>query len=142
MALALIAEFGIMFYKYTTLTTTVQDAARYVGERAIRATGLTEIRPEDVTAASNLIVYGNTVGTGTALIDGLDISDVTISCLNGATATSTGTRCASDLLNPSLSQISVNAQIQYSPVLGDMLNKLTGVNVAFPLSATAIHTSS
>lgn len=139
----MVAEFGIMFYKYTTLTTTVQDAARYLGDNTRHdQTGFTELRPTDVAAASNLIVYGNILGSGNPLIDGLNISDVSIGCLNGSTPTSTGTRCDFDPINTSLSQITVNAQIQYVPVLGGMLTNLTGVNISFPLSATAIHTSS
>ncbi len=60
-------EFGRAIWEYNTLTKSVRDAARYL---SLQTPG-TKI-PE----ARNLLVYGNTAGTGTPLAIGLKPSQV------------------------------------------------------------------
>lgn len=64
------AEFGRFFYEYTTLA----KAAR-VGTRYLVTAGVSNA--EDVKA-KNLVVYGNTDGTGSPLITGLTTSNVQV----------------------------------------------------------------
>lgn len=64
---AITTEFGRAMYQYNTLTKTVRDGARYLSMRAPN-TSITETR--------NLIVYGNTAGTGTPLAPGLTTANV------------------------------------------------------------------
>jgi hypothetical protein len=62
-----VTEFGRAIYQYNTLTKSVRDAARYL---SVQTPGT------QVTQAKNLVVYGNTAGTGTPLALGLTVSHV------------------------------------------------------------------
>jgi Flp pilus assembly protein TadG len=62
-----VTEFGRALYEYNTLTKAVRDAARYL---SVQTPGT------HMTEARNLIVYGNTAGTGTPLARGLSTSNV------------------------------------------------------------------
>lgn len=64
------AEFGRFFYEYTTLSKAAQVGARYLSSAPVEAI-------ED-TAAKNLVVYGNTAGSGTPILPGLSPSQVII----------------------------------------------------------------
>jgi len=64
---ALATEFGRALYQYNTLTKSVRDAARYL---SMRAPGT------DIAQARNLVVYGNTAGTGAPLVPGLSLANV------------------------------------------------------------------
>lgn len=136
-----VVEFGIMFYQQTTLNKAVQDGAGFLAKNSIIGQARNSvIGPQERIDAINLVVYGNIMASGSPLIDGFDTSMVTIECVYGFTATSTGTRCSNDPVINGLSPFSVSAQVQYSPVLGNMLTSLTGVNIAIPLKATVINT--
>jgi Flp pilus assembly protein TadG len=63
----LVTEFGRAIYQYNILTKSVRDASRYL---ALQTPGT------HITEARNLVVYGNTAGTGNALATGLTTSHV------------------------------------------------------------------
>jgi hypothetical protein len=135
---AAVAEFGIIFYKQTTLTTAVQDGARYLAGKSIYGqVTFVEIRTQQEIEVKNLVVFGNIWGNGAPLIDGLDITDVTVDCLNGSIATSEGIQCNPDPIVTSMFPFFVKAEFQYVPVFGSMLDNLTGVDVSLPLKASA-----
>ncbi|MDP2254495.1 MAG: pilus assembly protein [Polaromonas sp.] len=60
-------EFGRAMYQYNTLTKSVRDASRYL---SLQTPGT------KITEARNLMVYGNTAGTGTPLALGLTTAHV------------------------------------------------------------------
>src|SRR3954463_6408268 len=62
------AEFGRFFYTYTTLAKATRSAARY----------LTVSNKSPDAVAQNLVVYGNTEGTGDPILPGLDAGQVNI----------------------------------------------------------------
>ncbi len=64
------AEFGRYFYEYSTLAKAARVGTRYM----VTASVSTFERSQ----AKNLVVYGNTAGTGTPLIDGLTTDNVVI----------------------------------------------------------------
>ena len=64
------AEFGRYFQEYTTLAKGSRVAARYL------ATGC--LNGADDLAAKNLVVYGNVAGTGSPIVNGLAITNVSI----------------------------------------------------------------
>lgn len=69
MLLGATAEFGRFFHTYTTLLKGTRAAARYLVSQP----------PGDGTvAARNLVVYGNTAGTGTPIASGLTTANVKI----------------------------------------------------------------
>jgi len=79
---AAIAEFGRFYYEYTTLAKGARAGVRFLA--TARTNGL-----DDLTA-KNLVVYGNTEGTGSPIISGLKTTDVTITRLNNAGIPQTG----------------------------------------------------
>jgi Flp pilus assembly protein TadG len=64
------AEFGRYFYEYTTLAKAAQAGARYLSTNIVD--------PLEDAKARNLVVYGNTAGTGTPILPGLATSHVVI----------------------------------------------------------------
>jgi Flp pilus assembly protein TadG len=140
---AAVSEFGIIFYTQTTLNKAVNDSVRFLSASTLDNLGDTVITPQVRTNAANLVVYG-TITTDPPpqpLVDGLVTADVTISCLYGATPHANGTQCTESAVIPSLAAISVEVEVQYTPVLGGMLEAFTGVNVDIPLRASAINVS-
>lgn len=63
------AEFGRFFYTYTTLLKGTRAASRYLVSQPVGASN---------AAAKNLLVYGNTAGTGTPIVSGLTTANVVI----------------------------------------------------------------
>jgi Flp pilus assembly protein TadG len=60
-------EFGRAMYEYNAVVKSTRDAVRYLSVQTPNT---------HVTEAQNLIVYGNTAGTGTPLVRGLSLSNV------------------------------------------------------------------
>jgi Flp pilus assembly protein TadG len=67
MIMLTILEFGRAYYQYNTLAKSVREAVRYL---SVRSPGV------DVDKAKNIVVYGNTAGTGTPLVPGLSVTNV------------------------------------------------------------------
>jgi Flp pilus assembly protein TadG len=64
------AEFGRYFYEYTTLAKAARSGARYLSTAPVEPI-------EDVNT-KNLVVYGNTGGTGTPILPGLTTAQIQI----------------------------------------------------------------
>jgi len=92
------AEFGRAFYQYNTLTKSIRDGARYLSDNSLNGAGVIELGGTTSTATKNLIVFGNSVGSGTALLDGLSISDITITTIDSQ-------------------HLKVSASFSYSPII-------------------------
>jgi Flp pilus assembly protein TadG len=70
------AELGRAFYQYNILTKAVRDGARYLASNAIQGTtGVINISGAQA-ATKNLVVYGNTTGNGSPLLEGWSTSTV------------------------------------------------------------------
>ena len=75
----LTAEFGRAFWEYNTLTQTVRDAARYASAQGLfGSTGIVQVTDTLRTEVANLVVYGNVVGSGSPLLDGLTAAGVSV----------------------------------------------------------------
>jgi len=68
-------EFGRAMYQYNTIAKSVRDAARYL---SVQQPGT------NIDKAKNLVVYGNTAGTGTPLAIGLEVAKVIIPAAQAA----------------------------------------------------------
>ncbi len=78
------AEFGRAFMQYNTLTKSVRDGIRYVAANAlVGSTGVVSINGTVQAQAQNLVVYGNTAGTGSAILPGLTTGAVTVAGAGG-----------------------------------------------------------
>jgi len=64
------AEFGRYFYEYTTLAKAARVGARYLVTAKVDC--------NQGTAAKNLVVFGNTAGTGSPILPGLAVTNVAI----------------------------------------------------------------
>ena len=69
------AEFGRYFYEYTTLAKASRAGSRYLATAVVSGT-------EDAVA-KNIVVYGNTTGTGSPILTGLTTTHVVITRQGG-----------------------------------------------------------
>jgi Flp pilus assembly protein TadG len=73
------AELGRALYQYNTLTKAVRDGARYLSSVAIGGgAGVIDLTGTKMTNTKNLVVFGNISGTGTSLLPGLTLAQITI----------------------------------------------------------------
>jgi hypothetical protein len=73
------AELGRAFWQYNTLTKSVRDAVRYASGQGLYGSGGVVLLTDELrTAVQNLVVYGNSAGTGAPLLAGLTTSNVTL----------------------------------------------------------------
>jgi Flp pilus assembly protein TadG len=68
------AEFGRYFYEYTTLAKAARIGTRYLITADVSAL--------EYDNAKKLVVFGNTAGTGSPLIDGLTVDHVIVTAKN------------------------------------------------------------
>jgi hypothetical protein len=78
------AELGRAFWQYNTLTKSVRDGARHASSAGLfGSTGVVVVTDELRTQVQNLVVYGNTAGTGAPLLNGLSTSGVSLESPGG-----------------------------------------------------------
>lgn len=117
------AEVGRLLFQYNTLSKAVRDGARYACSNA--SVGTTRI--VNITAAvrdqtRNLVVTGNSAGTGTALLPGLTVINVTVADAGNGF-------------------VSVSANYTYAPMLGATLPTFglgDPINLSIGLPATVV----
>ena len=76
MLFAATAEFGRYFYEYTTLAKAARAGARYLSTA--------QVTPTEDSNAAKIVVYGNTAGTGTAILPDLSPTQVKITREGGS----------------------------------------------------------
>lgn len=119
------AEVGRLLFQYNTLTKSVRDGVRFAVIDAAVAGGTTRIvnittQVRDQTR--NLVVTGNTAGTGTPLLPGLTVDNVTVTDVGNGF-------------------VSVAATYTYTPMIGATLPTFglgTPINMSLPLQATVV----
>jgi len=118
-----VSEIGRAFLQYNSLTRAVRDSARLVSTRAFAGqSGVVSLDPAVVTAARNLVAYGNPQGAGPALLPGLAPGNVTVRDAGG-------------------NNIAVSVTYNYQPMIGTALPNLLGggaIATTFTLSAEVI----
>lgn len=72
-----VIEFGRAYYTYNILAKAVRDGARFASADSITSAGA--ISTTTRTNTRNVVVYGNTTGTGSAKLPGLATGQVTVS---------------------------------------------------------------
>lgn len=75
---ASVAEFGRYFYEYTTVAKGARAGARYLAAKSATSTSTNW-----QANAKNVVVYGNTAGTGTPILTGLSTANVQVQYLGG-----------------------------------------------------------
>ncbi len=98
-----VTETGRALIQYNTLTKAVQDGARHAAAFALLGTtGGINLDAQLTGEVVNLVVYGNTAGTGPAVLDGLTPGQI-------------------QLTEVSPLEISVSATYPYQPLMGPTL---------------------
>lgn len=74
------AELGRLLFQYNTLMKSVRDGARYAAAHASdnNSTRIVSISAQVRNQTRNLVVTGNIAGTGTPVIPGLTVTNVTV----------------------------------------------------------------
>jgi TadE-like protein len=123
------AEFGRLLYQYNTLTKTVRDGARYAAREASITSGSTHIldlESEIISRTENLVIHGNILGTGPALVPGLTAEGVDVIEAVDASGNPNGF-------------VRVSATFQFAPAMGSTLPTF---GFGEPLDLTATLTAS
>jgi Flp pilus assembly protein TadG len=68
-----VAEFGRYFYEYTTVAKGARTGARYLASKSA-----TSNANNWEANAKNIVVYGNTAGTGDPILPGLSVANVEV----------------------------------------------------------------
>lgn len=117
------AEIGRMLFQYNTLAKAVRDGARYAATNAaVGTTRVVNITATMRTQTRNLVVTGNRLGTGAALLPGLTVDNVTVTDVGNGF-------------------VRVAATYTYIPVLGATLPTFglgAPVNMTLTLPATVV----
>lgn len=103
---AAVAEFGRYFYEYSTAAKGARVGARYLTSKSVMST-----QANWTANAKNLVVYGNTAGTGSPILTGMTAANVDVQYVGGTTG-------VPDMVKVSI----VNYQHQSVFDLGKMLN--------------------
>jgi Flp pilus assembly protein TadG len=117
------AEVGRMLIQANTLSKAVRDGARYTARDAANgSTGTVLITNTVRTNTQNLVVTGTMTGTGTPLLPGLTVANVTVT-------------------NAGAGFIAVSATYTYQPLLGAALPTFGpsgAITTSVPLTATVV----
>ena len=115
------AELTRAFIDHNTLTKAVRTGVRYVAANAFQGTtGVVSVSAALRSETQNLIVYGNSAGTGTPVLAGLTSADITVT-------------------NIGANNIQVSAVHTISGILGPLLRSVAGgpdINMVHNLEAT------
>jgi len=114
------SEFTFAFVQHTTLTKAARDGVRYAAEEAIDGTLTMNLNAALRDETRRLTVYGNKAGTGTPLVNGLTVNDVTVSDVGG-------------------NNVEVSVTFPYTGILGTVLPTFgygSNISLLFSLSAT------
>ena len=114
------SEFTNAFVTHTTLTKAVRGAARHAAEEAIDGTLQVNLTSTIKNDTRRLLVYGNKAGSGTPLISGLSIDNVTVNAVGG-------------------DNIEVSVNYPYSGILGSVLPTFgygSNISLLFNMNAT------
>jgi Flp pilus assembly protein TadG len=116
-----VTEIGRALVRYNTLTKAVQDGARHAASYALLGTtGAVNVDAALLAATRNVVVYGNTAGTGQPLLGGFTPAQVQLIDAGG------------DLIR-------VDAAYPYVPLLGTVLPNFglgSSINTGFVMQAS------
>jgi len=70
-----ITEFGRAYYQYNTLSKAIRNGARYMSSHTYSST--------NITNAQNMVVYGQTAGSGSPVLPGLSTAMIGVTPIGG-----------------------------------------------------------
>jgi len=113
-------EFTFAFVQHTTLTKAARDGARYAAEEAIDGALNFDLTAGIIDETRRLVVYGNRAGTGSPVVSGLGVNNVTVT----------------DVGNEN---VEVSLTFPYTGILGSVLPSFgygSNISLLFSMSAT------
>jgi Flp pilus assembly protein TadG len=106
------AELTRAFIDHNTLTKAVRTGVRYVAANAFQGTtGVVSVSAALRAETQNLIVYGNSAGTGTPVLAGLTAADITVTNIGADNIQVSAVHTISGMLGPLLRGISTGPDI-------------------------------
>ncbi len=128
----MMAEIGFLMHQQISLSKSIQTGSQYLSVNVTTGAGRVDITAQKIQDTRNTVLYGNTAGVGTPVIDDLALQDISITCTNGVL----NGYCAK---NNGLTPITLEVNYTYTPVLGELFDTVTGFNFfPYPLSAITI----
>ena len=101
------AEVTRAFVDHNTLTKAVRSGARYVAANAYQGTtGVIAVGATLKAETQNLVVYGNTAGTGAPVLAGLTAADITVTDVGANNIRVSAAHTISGMLGPVLRSFS------------------------------------
>lgn len=101
------AEVTRVFVDHNTLTKAVRNGARYVAANAYQGTtGVIAVGATLTAETRNLVVYGNTAGTGAPVLPGLTAADITVTDIGANNIRVSAAHTISGILGPVLRSFS------------------------------------
>jgi Flp pilus assembly protein TadG len=117
------AEVGRVLFQYNTLTKAVRDGARYAASNAaVGTTRIVNITPQVENETRNLVVTGNTAGSGTPLLPGCTVEELTVNDAGNGFVSVAATYTCTPMLGASLPTFGLDEPI----------------SLAIPLTATVV----
>ena len=116
------AEIGRLLFQYNALAKSVRDGGRFVASASANTTQVPNITNTVRTQTQNLVVTGNSAGTGSAILPGFATDDVNVQIVSNVF-------------------VSVSATYDYQPMLGASLPTFglgDSINLSIPLTATVV----
>jgi Flp pilus assembly protein TadG len=116
-----VTEIGRAVVRYNALTKAVQDGARYAAAYGLLGTtGAVNVDAQLTTQVRNVVVYGNSAGTGTPVLAGLRPTQIQVVDAGG-------------------DEVRVDAAYPYSPLFGSALPNFglgSSIDTAFVMQAS------
>ena len=101
------AELTRAFIDHNTLTKAVRTGVRYVAANAFQGTtGVVWVSAALRAETQNLVVYGNSAGTGTPVLAGLTPADITVTNIGADNIQVSAVHTISGMLGPLLRSVS------------------------------------
>lgn len=130
--LSVMGELGYLMFQQNQLSKSIESGAMYAARNARMGTGLVKIEATTIQNARNLVTFGNMAGTGDKIIDGMEPSDISLTCTYG---TDDGF-CEKE---GGHAAITIQASVNYVPILGSLFHSVTNFTL-FPLTLSATST--
>ncbi len=106
------AEVARAFVDHNTLTKAVRNGVRYVAANAYQGTtGVVFVDAALRAETQNLVVYGNTAGTGAPVLAGLTAADITVTDVGANNIRVSAAHTISGMLGPVLRSFSGGSDI-------------------------------
>lgn len=105
-----VSEIGRALVRYNTLTKAVQDGVRHAAAYALLgSTGIVNIDAQLINEVRNIVVYGNPVGAGSPILEGLAPAQIELTSVGSGEVRVTASYPYQPLIGPGLPTFGLGA---------------------------------